>query len=54
MEDLVRLGYITKQQFEHAKKYQSKHACKIGEALLDLGYVNGRMMAAYVKRIVGY
>lgn len=53
MEDLVRFGYITRQQYEHALRYQSRRGCKIGEALLDLGYVNDRIIAAYVKRIIG-
>jgi len=54
MEELVKLGYITRRQYEEAKRYQAKHGCKIGEALLDLGYVNGKIMTSYVKRIIGY
>lgn len=53
MEELVRYGLITREQFEHARRLQSRRGCRIGEALLELGYVNERIIKAYVKRVIG-
>jgi hypothetical protein len=54
MQELVTMGYISQKELDYAKRYAVKYNCKVGEALLDLGYVNARAMEHYCKRILKF
>jgi len=36
---LVEYGMITKEQLIHARRYQHRHGGRIGEVLVQLGYI---------------
>jgi hypothetical protein len=53
MEELVKMGYLTADQYGKALAYQKKRGCKIGVALMELGFVNDRIMQHFARRILG-
>ena len=53
MEELVKMGYLTGDQFRKALAYQQKNKCKIGIALMELGMVNDKIMQHFAKRVIG-
>ena len=40
---------ITKEQLDESIEYHKKKSCRIGEAMLDLGYINDEQLSKYLK-----
>jgi putative nucleotidyltransferase with HDIG domain len=53
-EILVDLRVIDEQQLESALQYQRWHRCKLGVALVELGYVSEEQVLSTVSRKLGY
>lgn len=53
MDQLIEMGYITRRQLKVAQKYRTRHNCKVGQALLDLGFITSADVEDYVKGIIG-
>ena len=53
MEELVKHGYITGAQLEKAKSYHQSKGCKLGQALVELGFVTAEKMESYSRNVIG-
>jgi hypothetical protein len=53
MEELVKMGYLTGDQYKKALAYQQKKKCMIGIALIELGMVNDKIMEHFARKMLG-
>ncbi len=53
MQELVKMGYLTGEQYRKAMVYQQQKRCKIGIALMELGMINDKIMEQFAKRMLG-
>jgi hypothetical protein len=53
MEELVKMGYLTGEQYQKALAYQKQKKCKIGIALMELGMVNDKIMEHFARKVLG-
>jgi hypothetical protein len=52
MEELVEMGFITREQLDSARNYQRKKGCKLGIALMEMGIVTPQIMEKFAERVL--
>lgn len=52
MEEYIKAGYITRKQLETAREYQRSNGCKIGVALLTLGFITCDQVQDYAEHVI--
>ena len=53
MHPFIKYNLISREQFKYAQRIQNQRGGKLGEILLDLGYVNERKVVQYCEKIIG-